>query len=231
MAEADDEKVTEPEDEEDDENEVGGVNIKLLPKSRSSSESSRSSRKVDRQSMMSPTNLYPALKNSTVVSGGEPFVGGPLGMSPIRLSDAETPTTVQSTPPTLSAIGSQKHKRSVPQSPMFMNVMQKAIDKSSREHNEQVTDRTSRGQTSPAAKRLSAPKGNSVSNPAKGKSLVMPSLDEKSESSDNDWEYVEEDAVKRNPLVDIIMEAAHDVRWNLAMFYEGIYGCNCHLPF
>ena len=138
-------------------------------------------------------------------------------MSPIRLNDADTPPTVQPTPSTPAPFRSRKQTRSVPQSPMFMNVMQKAIDKTSREHSEQVTPRVSRVETSAAAKSLSAPKGKSLLNPSKGKSLVLPSLDEQAESSDNDWEDVVEEKKKRSTLVDLIMEAAHDVRRILSL--------------
>ncbi|XP_046633384.1 proteoglycan 4-like [Daphnia pulicaria] len=80
------------EDEEMDE-ESSAKSRRLTHSSHGSSKSSSRKSEIG----MSPTNRYPALKNSTVVAGGADFGGGPLSMSPIRRSEQGAPTLIIST--------------------------------------------------------------------------------------------------------------------------------------
>ena len=171
---------------------------------RFSSEPSEGSHKSD-EIRMTPSVRYPALINSTVVAGGAPFPKEPLSMSPI-LVEKDRPSRVQATPSTPAPFN---RKRAVSQSPMFMSVMQKTISKAAPEHKlatpsassaPSPTKRKSEsGRILVAPKRTSISKGSSSFNPKKGKSLGLPDLDEITESSDTEWEDLE-DVPKEMPL-------------------------------
>lgn len=95
---------------------------------------------------------------------------------------------------------------SVAQSPMFMNVMQKVINKTAQtaDQKQSVTStpaasNVSNRRNSATPKNVSASKGSSLSNPVKGKSLIMPALDKIPESSDTEWEDLD-DNPKVKPL-------------------------------
>jgi hypothetical protein len=153
----------EEEEKSTDENNEEETDEELSAKSRathSSRQSNKSSRKSEKIGM-SPSNRYPALKNSTVVAGGTEFSGAPLSMSPIRPGEQGAPILVISTPksnasespkagtvasmnvksltsknfqktplhPSTPAPFARKRKRSITQSPMFMNVMKSTVEK------------------------------------------------------------------------------------------------------
>ena len=255
------ETSTEIEDEED----------KLSVKSRRSTHSSRSSSKSSRKSgktEMSSSNRYPALKNSTVVSGGAEFVGTPLSMSPIgpgeqgapllvlttpkastqKSSESEkvtstnvkspTPNTIKKTPhPSTPAPFARKRTRSTTQSPMFLNVMKSSVKKAIgnvAQSPDRVISATPTSSRVPVAKRtedqqrltsdtslvsitknVSSSKGLSVSNPGKGKSLVVPervfgniqeAFGNIPESSENEWEDVDEQEQVKPGCIKIAFE-------------------------
>ncbi|EFX86310.1 hypothetical protein DAPPUDRAFT_308521 [Daphnia pulex] len=251
-----DEKSTEENNEEETDEELSAKSRRLTHSSPGSSKSSsRKSGKIG----MSPTNRYPALKNSTVVAGGADFGGAPLSMSPIRPSEQGAPTLIISTKKSNASESSKagtatstivtsstsknvqktplhpstpapfaSRKRSITQSPMFMNVMKSSVKKaiSNVQHPQPSTPSTpAPASATPAASRVSvaktaqdqkqltsttpalsrasvaniASKGSSILNPGKGKSLVKSALDEKAESSDTEWEDEEDDQERPIP--------------------------------
>lgn len=162
---------------------------------------SASSRKSEK-SGLSPFNRYPALKNSTVVAGGAPFIDvSPLSMSPIVSSDKESPSV--STTPATPAQTKKKPSRSIAHSPMYLSVMQKAYKKQeARKLSAAMTPITSK----PAEKSLR--KGASLSNTLKGKSLTLAALSEDQEPSETE----DDDAEDHVPVKPISIEVAFRVR-------------------
>ena len=71
--------------------------------------------------------LSPTMKNSTVIAGGMSFYEPPLPISPIGIDAKDVPSTVQATP------NQSTKKRPVPQSPMYMSVMQKVLAQKTKE--------------------------------------------------------------------------------------------------
>jgi hypothetical protein len=268
-----DEKSTEDKNEEETDEELSAKSRRLV--THSLPESSKSISRKSGKIVMSPTNRYPALKNSTVVAGGEDFGRAPLSMSPIRPSEQGAPTliistkksnasessnagtvtstnvtsptsrNVQKTPlhPSTPAPFARKRKRSITQSPMFMNVMKSSVKKAINnvQHQQPSTpstpapasatpaasrvpvaktaqDKKQLTSTTPALSRASvaniASKGLSISNPGKGKSLVKSALDEIAESSDTEWEDVEDDQERPIPRCIAIAFEVNLIKWD-----------------
>lgn len=67
------------------------------------------------------------MKNSTVIAGGMSFYEPPLPISPIGINATNVPSTVQATP------NQSTKKRPIPQSPMYMTVMQKVLAQKNKE--------------------------------------------------------------------------------------------------
>ncbi|EFX85595.1 hypothetical protein DAPPUDRAFT_222518 [Daphnia pulex] len=143
---------------------------------------------------------------------------------------SSTSKNVQKTPlhPSTPAPFARKRKRSITQSPMFVNLMRSSVNKatSNVQHPQPSTpstpapasattaasrvsvaitaqDKKQLTSTTPALSRASvaniASKGVSYSNPGKGKSLVESALVEKGESSDTEWEDEDDDQERPIP--------------------------------
>ena len=163
---------------------------------------STSSRKFEK-SGLSPLNRYPALKNSTVVAGGAPFVDvSPLSMSPIVPSDKGTPSSEPITPST-PAQAKKKPSRSIAHSPMYLSVMQKAFKKQeARKLSSAMTPTTSKQ----GEKTLR--KGVSLSNTLKGKSLALSAVSEDRETSETE----DDEAEENRPVKPISIKVAFQVK-------------------
>lgn len=182
----------------------------------SSGANNRSSKKSSAGAMSPPSSQRFNIKNSTVIAdGGIPFSGGALSMSPISAGSGSAIPTVQSTPSTPPR-ANKKPIRSVPQSPLFMSVMQKVLTKQTTStpatsgrttpEDQQVqpppSSEASPGRVSPVERPIEASKpktvapapstsgkGASRANPLKGKSmLTLPVVEEAEDDSDSEWE-------------------------------------------
>ncbi|KAI9561969.1 hypothetical protein GHT06_012932 [Daphnia sinensis] len=158
--------------------------------------------------------------------------GAPLRVPPSpRSTTPESPKTVtqfsakkKSTPPknlhktpshpSTPAPFARKRTRSLTQSPMFMNVMkssvQKAISKTVKVQEQLVSsgEPPSADKNATTPKQLSSVKGLSLSNTKKGKSLSV--FDEMHESSDTEWEDVEENPKHKPACIKIAFEDIPD---------------------
>uniref|UniRef100_A0A0P6ERS9 Uncharacterized protein n=1 Tax=Daphnia magna TaxID=35525 RepID=A0A0P6ERS9_9CRUS len=170
--------------------------------------------------------------------------GAPLRVPPSpRPTTPESPKTVaqfsakdKSTPPkNLPKISShpstpapfaRKRTRSLTQSPMYMNVMkssmQKVISKTVKDQQLLVPTvaSTSADKNVTTPKPLSSVKGLSLSNSKKGKSIALSAFDEVHESSDTEWEDMEENIKPKPACIKIAFEEIPDRSKDFVPFEE-----------
>ncbi|XP_057364442.1 mucin-2-like isoform X2 [Daphnia carinata] len=169
--------------------------------------------------------------------------GAPLRVpSSPKLTTPESPKTVaqfsetkeKSTPPknlhrtpshpSTPAPFGRKRTRSLTQSPMFMNVMkstvQKAVSKTVKDQQQSVPIVASPGKNATTPKQVPSVKGLSLSNTKKGKSIALSAFDEMQDSSDTEWEDMEDNLKPKPACIKIAFEEIPDRSKDFVPFEE-----------
>ncbi len=215
---------------------------------RFSNESSESSRKSDKI-RMTPSIRYPALINSTVVAGGAPFSKEPLSMSPILGEKdpssrvRATPLTpapfnrkpiraVSQSPMFMNVMHKtitktvQEQRLATPSAapshksatPSFVPSRRSATPSAA--PSSKSVGRPSEGSRNLATpKNVSTSKGSSTLNPGKGKSLAFSALNEIPESSDTEWEDLEDDPKVKPLSIKIAFEVSLNNSCHVFLFF------------